>query len=291
MDVKKNARFRELLNKPGIIASPACYDVLSARIAEQAGFELIGMGGNGAMASLIGYPDIEIATQTEMIGRARLMAARINIPMWADADTGYGSVNSLRRTILDYEAAGVSAIHLEDQVSPKRCGAIDGVTLIDADLMVEKIKFAVKVRKDPNFVIIGRTDSLSTHMGVDEAIRRCKIYADAGADVVMPENMTNLSNLQKVGRALSDRCPVLCDLFDKDVLKLTDDEIYNMGFKIVVRSMHTILSVAKLLKDIMTYWHENGTVGDYADQYLNIRELEKIVGLPEEFALRDVYKF
>jgi len=290
MDVQKNARLRELLNKPGIIPSPVCYDVLSARIAEQAGFELIGMGGNGAMASLIGYPDIEIGTQTEMISRARQMAARINIPMMADADTGYGSVNSFRRTILDYEAAGVSAIHFEDQVSPKRCGAIAGIALIDADLMVEKIRFAVKVRKDPNFVIVARTDSC-TVMGADEAIRRCKLYTDAGADVVMPENMATVSDLQKVGRALSDYCPVLCDLFTDDVLKLTNDEVYNMGFKIVERSMHTILSVSRLLKDIMTYWSLNGTIGEYADKYMNIREYEKIMGLTEEFALRDVYKF
>lgn len=290
MDLKKNARFRELLDRPGIIASPCCYDVVSARIAENAGFELIGMGGNGSMASLIGYPDIEIATQTEMIDRARWIASRTNIPMWADADVGYGTVTSLKRTVLDYEAAGVSGIHLEDQVAPKRCGAIAGVQLIDADLMVEKIKFAVSVRRDPNFMIIARTDAAVVY-DADEAIRRCKMYADAGADIIMPECLFKLDDLKKIGRALSDVAPSLCDLYSDEVINLTDEEVYNFGYKIVARSMLPILSVSKLLNDTVMHWRKHGNVGDFANKQMNIREYENIMGLPEEMELRTKYPF
>lgn len=287
MDREKNARFRELINKPGCISVPVCYDVLSARIMEQAGFELVAMGGNGTMASLIGYPDLGIATATEMINRARQIAARIKIPMYADADTGYGALNNIRRTIIDYEEAGVSGIHLEDQTMPKKCGAMAGVTVIPAEEMVEKIKLAVRSRKDPNFIIIGRTDSYSS-MGIDEAIRRCKMYADAGADIVMPESISNLDELKKLVCSVNN-APVLCDLIDKDNVGLTDKEVEAMGFKIVCRGLVTILAVTQFLVDMMRNYREKGTPADYVDRCMNVRDYEKILGIEEENNIRSLF--
>ncbi len=281
--MQKNKRFRELLNRPGIVSVPVAYDVMSARLMEQIGFDMFCMGGNGTMASTIGYPDVGIATQTEMIERARRMALRTNIPMYADADTGYGSLGSVRRTVREYEAAGVSGIHLEDQTNPKKCGAMEGVTVVDADEMADKISVAVKSRSDPNFVIIGRTDCYNT-MGLEEVIRRLKLYADAGADVLMPENIYDTDEWRKITKAVTT-APILCDLIDKSNLRITDREVYEMGFKLVCRGMACIMGVAQYLKEFLTYLHKNGGLGEYADQLIDIREYEKMIGIDEENAL------
>ena len=224
MDSEKNAKFRELLNRPGMVVAGVAYDALSARILDQAGFELLAMGGNSTMASLIGYPDLGIATQTEMIGRARQIAARVDAPMYCDADTGYGDLPSIRRTVVDYEAAGANGIHLEDQTMPKKCGAMEGVTVIPVEQMLDKIKVAVNSRKDPNFIIIARTDCYNS-MGIDESIRRCKLFYEAGADVVMPENIKSKAEWAKLGNEMA-RCgiPAMIDLIDDDQISWTNKE-------------------------------------------------------------------
>lgn len=290
MDSVKNARFRELLARPGIIAAGVAYDVLSARILDQAGFELLAMGGNGTMASLIGYPDLGIGTQTEMTGRARQIAARVSAPMYCDADTGYGDLPSIRRTVLDYEAAGASGIHLEDQTSPKKCGAMDGVTVIPAELMLDKIKVAVNSRRDKNFVIIARTDCYNS-MGLDEAIRRCKLYYEAGADVVMPENLKSKAEWAKIGKEMA-RCgiPALIDLIDDDQIAWTNAECEEMGFKIVCRGMYTILAVSRFLKDLADDYKLTGSAANYVDKCMNIRDYEKILGIEAEHNIRELIK-
>ena len=272
MDVKKNARFRELLKQPGIVVAGVAYDVLSARILEQAGFELLAMGGNSTMASLIGYPDLGIATETEMTGRARQIAMRTSVPMYCDADTGYGDLPSVRRTVLDYEAAGASGIHLEDQTMPKKCGAMAGVT--------------VKSRRDPNFIIIARTDCYNS-MGLDEAIRRCKMFYEAGADVVMPENIKSKAEWAKLGAEMR-RCgiPALIDLIDDDQISWTNKECEEMGFKIVCRGMYTILAVTKFLKELAEDYYKTGSAANYVDKCMNIRDYEKILGIADENDIR-----
>ncbi len=290
MDSVKNARFRELLNRPGLVAAGVAYDALSARILDQAGFELLAMGGNSTMASLIGYPDLGIATQTEMIGRARLLAARVDAPMYCDADTGYGDLPSIRRTVVDYEAAGVSGIHLEDQTMPKKCGAMAGVTVIPLDQMLDKIKVAVNSRKDPNFIIIARTDCYNT-MGIDESIRRCKLFYEAGADVVMPENIKTKAEWAKLGREMA-RCgiPAMIDLIDDDQISWSNKECEEMGFKIACRGMYTILAVTQFLKDLAEDYKKTGSAANYVDKCMNIRDYEKILGIEKEQNIRELIK-
>mgnify|MGYP000109177225 CR=1 FL=1 len=290
MDVAKNLKFRELLKRPGIVCTGVAYDVLSARILEQAGFELLAMGGNSTMASHIGWPDLGIATGSEMYGRARQIAMRTNVPMYCDADTGYGDLPSIRRTVLEYEAAGASGIHLEDQTMPKKCGAMEGVTVIPAEQMVDKIKVAVKSRKDPNFVIIARTDCYNS-MGIDESIRRCKMFYEAGADVVMPENIKSKAEWAKLGNEMA-RCgiPALIDLIDDDQIGWTNKECEEMGFKIVGRGMYTILAVTKFLKDLAEDYYNTGSAAGYVDKCIHIREYEKILGIESELGIRELLK-
>ena len=290
MYLSKNQRLRELLARPGIVPAATCYDALSALIAEKAGFELIGMGGNGAIASELGYPDLEIATLTEMVEHARHMAARLRVPMFADADAGYGVVNNLVRTVRDYENAGVSAIHIEDQLSPKKCGAMDGLRLIDADLMVERIRAAVAARRDPNFAIIARTDSYKV-IGLEECLRRCKMFYEAGADILMPELIANIDDLKTVGKLGADM-PLICDINEPEYNHVTANDCYEMGFKICIRSMVPIIGVSRYLEKLFTYWHENGIPS--AENLIttdDIRYYEKFLRIDEESELRDRYHF
>ena len=136
---------RARLNAPGLVVAPGCHDALGARILEQAGFEAVYMTGNGLSAAMLGAPDLGLLTLTEMASRARAIAASISVPLIADADTGYGNLNNVARTIAEYEAAGVAALHLEDQVTPKKCGAMSGLSLVPAEEHAEKIRHAVKI--------------------------------------------------------------------------------------------------------------------------------------------------
>lgn len=290
MDPKKTARFRELIDKPGLIQAGVAYDVLSARILEQAGFELLAMGGNSTMASYIGYPDLGIATQTEMVTRARQIAARTTVPMYCDADTGYGDLPSIRRTVREYEIAGASGIHLEDQTSPKKCGAMAGVTVIHADLAVEKVAIAAKSRQDPNFIIIGRTDCYDT-LGLDEVIRRCKLFYEAGADVVLPENIKSKQEWAILGAEMR-RCgiPAVIDLIDDDQIAWTNKECEEMGFKIACRGMYMMLAVTQFLKDLAEDYYKTGSAANYVDKCMHIRDYEKILGIESENNIRDLLK-
>src|SRR5437763_9262953 len=173
-------RLRELLVQGGLLVAPGAYDALSARLIAQAGFSAVYMTGFGTAASVLGQPDVGLLTMSEMVSRAAAIAAVVgDRPVIADADTGYGNPINVRRTIREYERAGVAAIHIEDQVGPKKCGHMEGKQVIPMDEMVQKIRAAVDARKDPDFVIIARTDANAV-TGCDDALRRAQGYRGAG---------------------------------------------------------------------------------------------------------------
>jgi 2-methylisocitrate lyase-like PEP mutase family enzyme len=174
-------RLRELLKQPGIIRSLGAHDVFSAMIVEQAGFETVFIGGFGTSASMLGLPDLNFLTMSEMADAVRRMAARVCIPVIADGDTGYGDLHNVQRTVEVFEAAGASGILLEDQVMPKRCGHFANKRVIPSEEMVLKIKAAVKARSDPDFVIFARTDARQMN-GLDEAIDRVNRCQDILSD-------------------------------------------------------------------------------------------------------------
>ncbi|UQS24840.1 oxaloacetate decarboxylase [Amycolatopsis thermalba] len=179
-------RLRELLAAPGPLVAPGAYDALTARLIEQAGFGVVYMTGFGTTASLIGRPDVGLLTGTEMIDNARRIVAAVDVPVIADADTGYGNALNVIRTVQAYEQAGVAGIHLEDQVSPKKCGHLSGKAVIAREEMVGKLRAAVAARRDPDFVLIARTDAAAVH-GLADAIGRARAYAAAGADLLFVE--------------------------------------------------------------------------------------------------------
>ena len=300
MNPIKNARLRALLKGNDIVVAPGCHDGLTARIIQETGFQVAYMGGNGSMASYLGLPDIGLSTQTEMITRARYLAQVLDIPLICDADTGYGDVSSVIRTVRDYEAAGVSGIHFEDQVMPKKCGAMEGVQVVPVEEVCAKIRAATQARSDPNFMIIGRTDSFNT-MGVEETIRRSKLFWDAGADMLMPENLVTREDVARVAYELvhykspcREDAPVVlydvCEFTEGQIF--TNQELQEMGYKLVIHPLASILMEAKMAKKLYGTYMQQGTTKElFLEGFFEERPVyQDILGYSEYMALREKYK-
>ena len=184
--MRSTTKLRQLLREPGIIVAPGAYDCLTAKIIEREGFPAVYMTGAGTSATQIGRADLGVATLSEMVTNASNITATVDVPVIADADTGYGGILNVQRTVQLYERAGVAAIHIEDQDFPKRCGHLEDKKVIGAGNMVQKIRAAVEARTDDDFVIIVRTDALAV-TGMEDTLARCEKYVAAGADVLFVE--------------------------------------------------------------------------------------------------------
>jgi 2-methylisocitrate lyase-like PEP mutase family enzyme len=203
--MKATTRLRQLIADPEILVAPGAYDGITARLIEQAGFSALYMTGAGTSASF-GLPDYGLLTMTEMVGNAaRITAAAGSLPLIADGDTGYGTELNVVRTVQEHERAGTAGIHIEDQISPKRCGHLDGKELVSTEEFLAKIRAAVATRRDPDFVIIARTDARSV-AGFDESIRRANAALKAGADVAFVESPQTLEEVQMVPQRVDGPC-------------------------------------------------------------------------------------
>ena len=300
MDVKKNAKLRELISQPGIVVAPGCHDGLTARLVQQNGFQVCYMGGNGTMASYLGIPDIGLGTATEMITRARYLAEVLDIPLVCDADTGYGDVSSVVRTVREYEAAGVSGIHFEDQVMPKKCGSMGGVQVVPVEEICAKIKAALEARRDPNFMIIARTDCFNT-LGIDEAIDRCKKFWDVGADMLMPENFTKRKDVERVARELvnykspyrDDKPIVLYDVCEFEEGRIfSNQELEEMGYKFVIHPLASILHEAYTMNEFYKEYKATGNTKSMYQRGIFEKQqvYQNILGYSDAMALREKYK-
>lgn len=198
------ARLRQLLAGPDMLVAPGAYDGITARLIEQAGFSAVYMTGAGTSASF-GLPDYGLLTMTEMVGNAARITAATTLPLIADGDTGYGTELNVVRTVQQHERAGTAGIHIEDQVSPKRCGHLDGKELVSLEEFTAKIRAAVATRRDPDFVVIARTDARSV-AGFDEAVQRANAALAAGADVAFVESPQDLAEVRAVPRRVNGPC-------------------------------------------------------------------------------------
>ncbi|MBK8766947.1 MAG: isocitrate lyase/PEP mutase family protein [Burkholderiaceae bacterium] len=203
MSLKARA-LRDLLSRPEMVVAPGAYDAISAMMIEQAGFPAVYMTGSGTAASL-GFPDFGLTTMTEMVENAAVIARSVSLPLISDADTGYGNELNVTRTVREFEARNVAAIHIEDQVAPKRCGHLDGKEVVPRDEFVSKIRAALQARRDPAFMIIARTDARSV-LGLDEAIARANAALDAGADMAFVESPETLEEVARVPRLVRGPC-------------------------------------------------------------------------------------
>ncbi len=198
------SRFRDLLRQPGMIVAPGAYDGLTAMLVAQAGFSAVYMTGAGTSVAH-GYPDFGLLTATEMVANAARMARAVDIPLIADADTGYGNELNVVRTVRDYEQAGVAGIHIEDQVSPKRCGHLDDKEIVPREDWLAKIRAAVSARRDPDFLVIARTDSRAV-VDFEEAIGRANAALEAGADMAFVEAPRSVEEIASIPKLVHGPC-------------------------------------------------------------------------------------
>ena len=230
--MRASTRLRELLKGPDIVVAPGAYDGFSARLVEAAGFKAAYMTGAGTAASHLGQPDLGLTTLTEMATHAAHLAGCLSIPLIADADTGYGNVLNVVRTVREYERAGVAGLHIEDQVAPKKCGHIAGKQVIPTDEFCDKIRAASEYRTDPDLLIIARTDARAV-TGLDDAIERGNRYAEAGADVIFVEAPQGMDEVQRIAREV--KAPLLANMVPggkTPAVKFSDLE--RLGFRIVI---------------------------------------------------------
>lgn len=240
---EQRARLRDLLAGPEMIVAPFVFDCLQAKLAVEAGFDAVYMTGFGTAAAR-GYPDLGLLTMTEMTANARAIAQAVNVPVIGDADTGYGNPLNVWRTVREYEDAGVAALHIEDQVFPKRCGFLAGKQVIAMEAMVPKIRAACDARRDRNLVIIARTDALQPN-GWDDVVRRARAYRDAGADLIFVDGIKTLDDLKRYGDRLGD----LPLVYNGDLLPI--DELKMYPFKLTIH-IGTMLAVYGAIRIAMT---------------------------------------
>jgi 2-methylisocitrate lyase-like PEP mutase family enzyme len=266
-----------------MIVAPGIYDAYGARFVEQAGFEAVYMTGNGVSASLLGRPDVGLIDLSLISAHAHRVASCVAIPLICDADTGYGNAVNVRRTVDEFESAGVTAIHLEDQVSPKRCGHLPGSRpVVTLEEQVGKIEAALAARRDPDFIIIARTDAASGH-GLDEAIRRGKAYRKAGADVVFVELKTGPSIMQDLKRVTSEiDAPCLVNIDGGGRLsELTVDEIEALGFRIAIYPGLARYAAGYAIREAVNALKRDGSTRSVSERMLSFREYNDALKLPE----------
>jgi carboxyvinyl-carboxyphosphonate phosphorylmutase len=263
--MRMTARLRQMLAAPGIIVAPGAYDGISARLVEAAGFPAVYMTGAGTAASHLGQPDLGLTTLTEMAGHAARLAACISVPLIADADTGYGNALNVIRTVREYERAGVAGLHLEDQVAPKKCGHIAGKQVVPAREFARKIRAAAEHRTDPDLVIIARTDARAV-TGLDDAIERGNLYAEAGADVIFVEAPQTEEELGRVAREV--RAPLLANMVaGGKTPPVKVGELERLGFRIAIfpavcmgAAIPAMERALGLLRERETDWHDGPTL-------------------------------
>ncbi|WNV74080.1 oxaloacetate decarboxylase [Geodermatophilus sp. DSM 44513] len=273
------ARLRELLAAPEPLLVPGAYDALSARLVEQAGFGAVYMTGFGTTASLIGRPDVGLLTGAEMVDNARRVAAAVDVPVIADADTGYGNALNVVRTVQLYEQAGVAGIQLEDQVTPKRCGHMSGKALVEAGEMAGKVRAAVAARRDPDLVVIARTDAVAVG-GVDDALERARAYADAGADLLFVEAPTTEADVEKVATALDGVAPLVFNWAEGGrTPPLSLQRMAELGFALVIYPIGTLLAATAGIRALLAALHRDGVPP--LEGLPSFEEFTDLVGLPE----------
>ena len=273
-------RLRELLEQPSAILAPGAYDPLSARLVEEAGFAAVYMTGFGTSAALIGRPDVGLLTMTEMADNAGRIVQAVDIPLIADADTGYGNPINVIRTVQSYEVAGVAGIHIEDQVSPKKCGHIEGKEVIPEEEMYEKVRVATAAKENPEFVIIARTDARAVE-GLEGAIERGKLYREAGADVIFVEAVQS----EEEAAFVADAFPNVPLLFNwAEGGKTPPIELVRLeklGYRVIIFPLRTLLAATRGMRLVLAQLRERGTPAGALEQLPPLGEFLNFIGLPE----------
>ena len=277
---------RARLQSGKILVAPGAYDALSARLLEQAGFEAVYRGGYAASAAAFALPDLGITTLTDMVDHLRRMTNAIAVPVIADADTGYGEVPQVVHTVHELEAAGAAAIQFEDQVFPKRCGHMEGKKVIPAEEMVIKLRAALAARRNPETVIIARSDATAV-TGLDDAIARSRMYADAGADVIFIDAPTCEDDLRAIaGGGINAVLMVNVSEYGKTP-DLGAKRFEELGFGLVIYPSSTLFAAAQSTKELAAQLMADGSTVASVPRMMPFDEINGILGKDEWDSLED----
>jgi methylisocitrate lyase len=280
--MKTTTRLKEMIDAPEILVMYPAHDALSARIAERAGARAVTVGGFAVSGVLLGQPDSSQLTATELAKFYEGICSSVDIPVFVDADTGFGGVTNVIRTVKDFERAGVAGLFIEDQRFPKRCGHTAGKEVVSTEEMVPKLKAAIDSRTDEDLVIMGRTDALGV-AGIEEAIARANLYREAGCDIVFVEAPETTSQMRRICEEVEG--PVLANMIEFGRSPLLDsNQLQALGFAAAVWPVASVFVVARALQSLYGTMQETGSTMSLRDQMVDFEEYMEIVGLSE---LRD----
>ena len=281
-------RLHELVERKQGLVVPGAYDCVSARLVERAGFQAVYMTGYGTSASRLGLPDLGFAGLAEMADHARNMASAVSIPLIADADTGYGNVLNVRRTVRMYETAGVAALHLEDQMLPKRCGHLAGKQVVPLEEFAQKIRAAVEARTDPDLLVIARTDAIAV-TGFDDALRRGEAAVQAGADILFVEAPTSEQQIETVAKTFDT--PLLFNYAPGGRSPLLPfKRLRELEYAIILLPVDTLFVAVKAIQGFLAGVREKDDVLAFTDRYIPFAEFNELIGVTEQMAMGERYK-
>ena len=273
------ARLRALLSRPGMVRAVVPHDAFTARVAEQAGAEMLFLGGFGVAASAFGLPDVGLLSSGEMAEAVRRITARVDLPLVADGDTGHGDVPAVAWTVRQFEAAGAAGMLLEDQTEPKRCGHFAGKSVVPTATMLDRLAAARAARRDPDFVIVARTDARAVE-GLDAAIDRARAYAAAGADMAFVEAPGSADELARIVREVP--LPQLANMLPGGTTPLVPlDDLERMGFKVAVDPTSSLALLGHAMRELVAAWRGEGSVESLRSRMLSFEELKAAVGVGE----------
>lgn len=279
---------KQLNDKNKIIVMPGVYDALSARIAEQVGFDVVFQSGYSVSAGILGMPDYGFLNAGETVEQARKIARAVSIPLIVDVDTGYGNPLTVWRLIRDIEAAGAAGVFLEDQIWPKRCGHMSGKQVVSTDEYVPKLKAAIEARRSKEFVIVARTDAIEP-LGLDEAIERGKEYRKVGADAIFIEAPRTAGDLRRIGKYVD--APLVANMMEGGKTPLLSaEELRKLGFRLVVFPLSALFATTYAVREAFTMLKRNGITKSFMNRMVTFEEFNKLVDLPKYKQLEQKYK-
>ncbi|MDM8542733.1 oxaloacetate decarboxylase [Desulfococcaceae bacterium HSG9] len=285
--MKKTSLLRKYILEDAILVMPGAHDALTAKIVEQAGFNAVTIGGYASSASLLGLPDISFLSLTEMVDCVRRVTDAVDIPVFTDGDTGHGGVLNVRRTVKEIERAGAAGMFIEDQVFPKRCGHMLDKQVIETEEMIAKVKAAVDVRIDDDFVIMARTDALAVN-GLEDAVERGNLFREAGADLIFVEAPTTVEQMRVINAEVD--APTLANNIEggKSPL-LSAAELEEIGYNTVVFPVAATYAVAKAVGDLMAEIAATGTTAGFSNRMVSFDEFNRLIGLDRLRSLERSY--
>jgi len=282
--MKRSTRFRLLVEAPEILLLPGVHDALTLRLAEQAGFEAVTCGGYAATASLLGVPDMAQLGMSEMAEMYARLCDQTELPVFADADTGYGGTANVARTVRAFERAGVAGLFIEDQLAPKRCGHMKGKQVVPAVEMVAKIKAALDARRDGDLVVMARTDARAVE-GLEAAVERAQIYREAGADVLFVEALRSREDMEMAATRFAGRVPLLANMVEGGKTPvLPAAELEEIGFRIAIFPGALVRHVAFVAENFLEALRQDGNTARARDRMFDFTGLNAVIGTPELLA-------